>query len=261
MPDAATFDPAAFQQVLRTAAIGRFLVYRPSVETTMTLARREAAEGAPHGALVLADEQTAGRGRRGRTFLSPPGENLYFTLVLRCPPPVHRLLPVAVPLAVCRAITAGGVDAAIKWPNDIWAGGRKLCGMLIDAEAGSEGLLAFPGIGIDVNGDPTLLPGLRGIATSLRRELGRPVSREQLLAGVCNELEAALAAPFASLVDAYRRLSLVLGRPVLVTAGDTTYEAVAEDIAEDGSLVVRHPGGHTSTITAADVSLRPAGTG
>ena len=139
----------------------------------MTIARREAEEGAAHGTVVLAEEQTAGRGRKGRSFFSPAGENLYVTFILRCEPAIHRRLPVIIPVAVCEAIRDEGVDALIKWPNDIWVGQRKMAGMLIDAEIGSDGPIAFPGIGINVNGDPTINPDLRDIATSLRREVGR----------------------------------------------------------------------------------------
>ena len=254
------FDPSAFQSALTTRAIGRFLVFREVVDSTMVLARREADEGAPHGTLVLAEEQTAGRGRKGRSFQSPRGENLYFTLVLRTPIEVHKRLPVAVPLAVSRAVTALGVEAAIKWPNDIWAGGRKLSGMLIDAELSSAGGVAMVGIGINVNGDPTAIPELAEIATSLRRELGRPVSREHLLATLCNELEALLVLPVDALVTEYRQASLVIGREVVVTpVTGAPYGAVAESIAEDGSLVVVTSGGRRESLNAAEVTLRPAG--
>jgi BirA family biotin operon repressor/biotin-[acetyl-CoA-carboxylase] ligase len=255
----AAFDAARFQAELATTAIGRFLSYRTSVDSTMVLARREADEGAPHGTLVLAEEQTAGRGRRGRGFHSPAGENLYFTLILRVEPPNQGRLPVAVPLAVCRGIRAEGVDARIKWPNDIWVGKRKLSGMLIDAESGADGFVAFPGIGINVNGDPTLIGELKDTATSLRRERGHPVLREALLARICNELEAAMAMPSDALVAAYRESSMVLGCDVVVSpAVGQPYEAWAKEIADDGSLVVVRRDGGAETVTAADVSLRPA---
>jgi BirA family biotin operon repressor/biotin-[acetyl-CoA-carboxylase] ligase len=253
------FSAPAFHEALTTRAIGRSFLYRTSTPTTMVLARREAEEGAPHGTLVLAEEQTAGRGRRGRSFYSPPGENLYFTLVLRQGMEAHRRLPVAVPLAVCAACAAEGVEARIKWPNDIWVGERKLSGILIDAEVGGAEAIAFPGIGVNVNGDPTLNPELRDIATSLRRELGRPVERERLLARICNELELALGMPEPELIARYRAVSIVLGRRVAVApAGKTLFEAVAEAIAEDGSLVVRHDDGTAETVRAADVTVRPA---
>lgn len=253
------FDEPAFRAALATETIGRQLVYREIVDTTMVVAREEAARGAGHGTLVLAEEQTAGRGRRGRDFHSPPGENLYFTLILRLDAAAAGRLPLAVPVAVCEAVRLCGVEAQVKWPNDIWAAGRKLGGMLIDAETVAAGVVAYPGIGINVNGDPTVIPELREIATSVRRELGAPVSREALLAGVCNGLEANIASPAAEMVARYRRLSLVLGRRVVVNpARGEVYEGTAASIADDGSLVVRRSDGGTETVTAADVSLRPA---
>jgi len=254
------FAPALFQQLLTTEDVGRFLLYRVSTETTMTIARREADDGAPHGTLVLAEEQTAGRGRRGRTFASPSGENLYFTLVLRVPLEVHARLPVILPVAICSAVRHEGIDARIKWPNDIWVGQRKLSGLLIDAELRPGGPLAMPGIGINVNGDPTSIPELATSATSVRRELGYTVVREALLARICNELERLLAEPPETTLAHYTELSMILGRDVVVTpANGEPFTATAEAIAPDGSLVVVRPNGTRETLTAADVSLRPAG--
>jgi BirA family transcriptional regulator, biotin operon repressor / biotin---[acetyl-CoA-carboxylase] ligase len=253
------FDPVAFQNALNTTSIGRFLIYRPETETTMTIARREAEEGAPSGTLVLAEHQTAGRGRRGRSFFSPATDNLYFTIVLRCSAIQQRRLPIAVPLAVCKACRDVGVDALIKWPNDVWIGSRKVAGMLIDAEQSTTGAIAFPGIGINVNGDPTTRPELAGIATSLARELGRSISRELLLAAICNQLEAEVDAPEESLIADYRSHSLVLGRPVHITpVGGRPFEAEATAIASDGSLIVTCADGTSHTLTAAEVSLQPS---
>jgi len=252
------FSFETFQRELDTPYLGRTMVYRAVTETTMTLARREADEGAPHGTLVLANEQTAGRGRRGRSFVSPPGENLYFTLVLRYPIELHRRLPVALPVAVARALRAEGLEALIKWPNDIWAGERKVCGMLIDAEVSADGCLALAGIGINVNGDPSLSPELAGIATSVGLELGHPVAPEPLLAHVCNELALALRLEVPALLGAYRKLSMVLGQEVLICpANGEPYPAVALSIEDDGALCVRRPDGRTETVVAADVSIRP----
>jgi BirA family biotin operon repressor/biotin-[acetyl-CoA-carboxylase] ligase len=255
------FDLARFQSALTTGAIGRHVTYRAVVETTMDVARQLAAAGAPDGALVLAEEQTAGRGRRGRGFYSPAHDNLYFTLILRGAARRFRTLPVAAPLAVCVACAAEGVAARIKWPNDVWCGERKLSGMLIDMETAGDASVAFPGIGINVNGDPAANPGLAAIATSLARELGRPIDRETLLARVCNELERALALPPANLHADYRTLSMVLGRRVTVTElSGAAYDALARDITPDGALLIERPNGTRDTITAADVSVRPAST-
>ena len=257
MPQPPAFDAGRFAASLHTAALGRDFRYVLETPSTMDLARTAAAEGAPHGALILAEAQTAGRGRRGRGFFSPPGGSLYFTLILRPSPDDYGRLPLAVPLAVCRACAREGVDARIKWPNDIWVGERKLCGMLIDGETGPGGLVAYAGIGINVNADPTADPELRDTATSLARELGREVAREPLLARICDELEAAIAAPVSELVDAYRAVSLVLGRLITVEESGGAYEARAVGIAPDGALVVEREGGERLTVLAADVSVRP----
>lgn len=257
-PDA-RFDPAAFQSGLTTASVGRYLLYRSITASTMDLAAREAHEGAPHGTIAFAEEQTAGRGRRGRSFYSPAGRNLYFTLVLRCPIEVHRRLPLIVPVAVCAAIQAELPTARIKWPNDIWIGDRKAAGMLIDAELTPSGAIALPGIGINVNADPTVVPELSAIATSLARELGREVAREPLLARICNELEQLLEATAGHVLQEYRARSSTLGRRVLVSpVGAAPFEGIAVAIEDDGSLVVERPDGTAEVVTAADVSVRPA---
>ena len=256
--DTAAFSAASFDAELATASVGRFLVYREVVDSTMAVARREADDGAPHGTLVLAEEQTAGRGRRERGFFSPPAENLYFTLVLRLPLDAHRRLPVLVPVAVCDAIRDEGVDARIKWPNDVWIGELKVCGMLIDAELRADGALAMPGIGINVNGDPAANPELAGIATSIARAGGHAVGREALLARVCSNLERWLAASPEALLKRYRELSLVLGRSVTVhPAGGEPWEGSAEDLDHEGGLLVRRTDGALETVLAADVSVRP----
>lgn len=257
MPDSPAFDTDGFATALRTASLGHDFRYVRETSSTMDLARDAAADGAPHGSLILAEEQTAGRGRRGRGFFSPPGGSLYFTLVLRPSREEYARLPLAVPLAVCRACAHEGVDARIKWPNDIWVNERKLCGMLIDGETGPAGLTAYAGIGINVNADPTADPALRDVATSFSLELGREVAREALLARICDELEAAITAPEARLVEAYRAVSLVLGRRVTVEESESAYEARALDIAPDGALVVERDGGQRLTVLAADVSVRP----
>ncbi|MXY88668.1 MAG: biotin--[acetyl-CoA-carboxylase] ligase [Dehalococcoidia bacterium] len=259
MPDSSTFDASRLSAALHTASLGRDFRYFPETSSTMDLARDAAAADAPHGSLILAEQQTAGRGRRGRGFFSPPGGSLYFTLILRPSREQYARLPLAVPLAVCRACAHEGVDARIKWPNDIWVNERKLCGMLIDGETGPGGLIAYAGIGINVNADPTADPTLREVATSLSLELGREVPREELLARICAELEAAIAAPEGELVASYRAVSLVLGRRVTVEESEGAYEARALDIAPDGALVVERDGGERLTVLAADVSVRPEG--
>jgi BirA family biotin operon repressor/biotin-[acetyl-CoA-carboxylase] ligase len=234
------------------------MIYRQSVGSTMDVARRELDEGAPSGTIVLAEEQTAGRGRQGRSFHSPAGENLYFTLLLRLATESAACLPLVVPTAIADACCEStGLDARIKWPNDIWIGGLKTCGMLIDAVSGPEGVAALIGIGVNVNGDPTEVPELRGIATSLRRESGSMVDRERLLAGICNGIETWLHTPALALATRYRQLSLVLGRPVTVTAFGRIIEGDVAAVEDDGSLVLSLADGSRERFAAGEVSLRP----
>ena len=258
LSDAPLFDDERFAASLETSALGRRFHYEREVPSTMDLARELAAAGAPHGTLILAETQTAGRGRRGRDFYSPPGGSLYFTVILRPAQPVYARLPLSVPLAICRACNGEGVGALIKWPNDIWVGERKLSGMLIDGESGPAGATAYVGVGINVNADPTALPALRQSATSLARELGREVARETLLARVCDELEAAMAEPVAALREAYRGVSLVLGRAITVEEAAGGYSAIARDIAPDGALEVELADGTRRRVVAADVTVRRA---
>jgi BirA family biotin operon repressor/biotin-[acetyl-CoA-carboxylase] ligase len=225
----------------------------------MDIARELAADPTAHGAVVLADEQTAGRGRRGRPFYSPPGDNLYFTVVLRVAPVQASVLTLAVPLAAVEGVRIYCPSAAIKWPNDVWIGERKCCGMLIDAESNGAEITALVGIGINVNGDPGQNPELAGIATSLALARGDVIPREILIAAVLNNLESNLAEAPESLVDRYRQASNTVGRMVRVapTAGPA-FEGFAEDIDARGALVVRRTDGAIVAVEAADVSLRHA---
>ena len=218
-------DLDSFRRQLSTRELGRDVRYHESITSTMDEARDQASRGAPHGAMVIAEEQTAGRGRRGRQFYSPARENLYFTLVLRLPLAVHRRLPIVLPLAVARAIRAEGADARVKWPNDIWINDRKVCGMLIDGEV------------------------VRNL---------QPVIGVRVLANICNELEALLDARLPELISEYRELSCTLGRAVTVSpSGGEAFEATALSISDDGELMVRRSNGLVEAINAADLSVRP----
>lgn len=253
------FDTQRFRAALTTRSIGHGFHYREQVGSTMDEAATLAREDAPDGTLVFAEEQTSGRGRRGRAFHSPPGENIYFTLVLHLPAADLAKASVAVPLAACDACRAAGADAAIKWPNDIWVGERKVCGMLLDSSLSAGDVTLLAGIGINVNGDPRQNPELADIATSLRLATGAHVDRETLLANLCNNLEANLDTPWVDLLPRYRERSLVLGRTVTVTETNAApYEATAVDLSSEASLVVELPGGERHTVNAADVSVRPA---
>jgi BirA family biotin operon repressor/biotin-[acetyl-CoA-carboxylase] ligase len=244
---------------LETAFCGRRVVYYSSLGSTMDEARREAEAGAPEGTAVIAEEQTAGRGRFGRNWVSPAGQNLYVTLVLR-PDVAHlRVLSMVSPLAVCRAIdSVSAVRPMIKWPNDIVVGGKKLAGVLIEGEVtGEEPRYALVGIGINVNyrvDDPSI----SSIATSLINEAASAVSREALLAALMNayeELYQQSAASLSEVHDGWRGRLETLGRQVTVTFGDEKHEGLARDVDGEGNLLLRTASGQVLTLEAGEVSL------
>jgi len=255
----APFDVSRLHGLLRTAAFGRNLIFEPSVGSTMDLARDAAHHGAAEGTVALADEQTAGRGRLGRSWLTPAGANLAFTIVLRPPAYALRQLAMIAPLAAAHAAEEAGVGVTLKWPNDVQAGGKKIAGILIESELDEAGVCAaFVGIGLNVNFDPRSNEAIRDIATSMAVELGRPVDREPLLASLLLEFERlyAQARDGGSVRDAWRARLATLGQHVTATMPSRTVEGVAEDVGEDGSLIVRTVSGERVVVEAGDVTLR-----
>jgi len=248
------------EQQLTTAFVGRRLIHVASAPSTQDVARSEAEGGAPEGTVVLAEEQTAGRGRLGRSWVSPAGTNLYLTLILR--PSLERLrsLGIVTPLAVAQALEeATGLSPRIKWPNDVLVAGRKLAGVLIDTElSGQTPGYSLVGIGLNVNLDVRAVPEIAAIATSVRQELGHEVSREEMLAALLGHFEVLyVKAQRGTAVHAAWRSRLeTLGRQVRVTVGGRVEEGLAEDVDAEGSLILRRADGSRATIAAGEVTLR-----
>ena len=232
--------------------------------STNDLARALAAQGAPEGTLVLAEEQTAGRGRLGRAWLAPRGTSLLFSLLFRpalLPSQAFRLAMLC-SLAAARAIeTVTALPIHLKWPNDLVLRGQKLGGVLSESSFTGERLdFVIVGLGLNVNLDVSTLPEIAATATSLSAALGRPVARLPLLQRLLQEIEAgygdvvqgeALRAAWAA------RLS-TLGQMVRVTGG-TEEEGMAEGVDADGALLLRRADGTLGRITVGDVTLRPTG--
>lgn len=233
--------------------------YRAVLGSTQDLARELARAGAPEGTVVLAGRQTAGRGRLGRSFVSPRG-GLYLTVVLRPALEHIRPLPIVAALAVARGLEqVAGLRTALKWPNDVLVGGRKVCGILLESELTGQTVdYVLVGIGVNVNADMSAYPEIVATATSAAVEAGRGVSREALAAAALNELEELYLAVQAGqrVQDEWRARLETLGRQVQVTCGQTVEEGVAEDVDSDGSLILRRPDGSRVTIVAGDVTLR-----
>ena len=250
-----TFTAAAVQALLRTQEFGRRLHLLDQVDSTNRVCAAFAQQGEPHGTSVVAERQTAGRGRMGRSWFSPPREGLYCSVLVR-PSDLNsdRLswIPLVSALAAARAIkTAASIDVRLKWPNDLLHGERKLGGLLCEASSQpvSGVTSAAPpfvviGIGINVNTPRGSFPReLQDIATSLAVASGGPVDRVQLLAVLLNELEYAWdslrVSPITALMSEYGQWCATIGRHIRVDLpGDQRLEGVADSITAEGSLRV-----------------------
>jgi BirA family biotin operon repressor/biotin-[acetyl-CoA-carboxylase] ligase len=206
--------------------IGLPHVHHRATDSTNERAKRLAAAGAPHGTLVTADEQSAGRGRQGRTWTAPAGHALLLSLVVRGLQERHALLPLAAAVAVCEACErSAGVGCAIKWPNDVWIERRKVSGILIEGRP-QEGW-AVLGIGINVS---TLeFPSdIAETATSLALAAPPGPSRTEVTAALLVSLEALLAAPAPDVLARWRERDALLGAPVAWDGGRGTGAGVTD---------------------------------
>jgi BirA family transcriptional regulator, biotin operon repressor / biotin---[acetyl-CoA-carboxylase] ligase len=193
-------------------------------DSTNERAKELAVRGAPHGTLVTADEQSAGRGRQGRAWTAPPGSALLMSLVLR---DAGEMLPLTAAVAICDALPA---DCEIKWPNDVWVDRRKLAGILVEGRP-QQGW-AVLGVGLNVH--TTEFPAeLQGVATSLRLA-GVDTDVEAVLAKVLRSLDRWLAAPAATVLEAWRERDAIRGETVRWASGEGT----AAGIDDSGALVV-----------------------
>jgi len=250
---------ALISEGLDTRLLGRRVLYYPRLRTTMDTARREALRGTPDGTVVVAGEQTAGRGRLKRTWLSPRG-NLALSVVLYPERDhVHSLTMVA-SVAAARSIeVVTGLAPELKWPNDVLLGGRKICGILVETSLRADRVdYAIVGIGVNVNLEPAAFPELPPATTSVSREAGREVSRLDLLRSLLRELDRLYLAESAgeAVYREWRDRLVTLGKPVRVTSPGITLEGTAESVGPDGSLLLRLPDGTLERVLAADVTLR-----
>lgn len=251
-----------------TECVGRELRCFDEVGSTNTYAKQIALSGAADGTVVVANSQTGGRGRLGRTFQSPKDKGIYLSVLLRPELPPERLLAVTAltGVAVCSAVEqVCGIRPQIKWTNDLVLGGKKLCGILTEMSLeGESGRLQYLVIGIGVNvlyGPEDFPPEVRPMATSLLQELGRPVSRPALAAAEIAELDKLYAAlrsgRTAPYLDEYRRDCVTLGKEVQILRPDGSREHVtALDIDDQFGLVVRRDDGTSAVIRSGEASVR-----
>jgi BirA family biotin operon repressor/biotin-[acetyl-CoA-carboxylase] ligase len=228
---------------------------RETAPSTNDELRQLAEGGAAEGLVLLALQQTAGRGRRGATWFSPPGESLAFSILLRPEEPkaLWPRLALAAGLAVAEAAESFGPSTGIKWPNDVWIGRRKLAGILV--EAGKD--FAIVGIGFNVNstGFP---PEVSEIATSLRIETAHEHPRHEVLAAVIHSFcrrYRGIGRDFDHLLDAVRQRCVLNGHHVSLTTSSGPRQGVVEGIAPGGELLLRTVSGLERLMQADEIRI------
>ena len=239
--------------------------FLPQVDSTNDYLKNRAAEGAPYGTAALSDYQTGGHGRRGRSFLSPPGVGLYLSILLRpeCPPTQLMHLTCAAGVAMCNAIEESvGFRPGIKWTNDIVYGRRKLGGILTELILNSQGIAEGCIIGIGINCTQQLSdfpPELRDMAGSLTMITGSPISRGLLAASMLDclyRMNTILISGREEILTRYRRDCVTLGQEVCLVRGEEVRHGLALDIDPSGALLVRLPDGQVEAVNSGEVSVR-----
>ena len=254
--------PSQVLPLLKTKEFGRSYFYLPETVSTNLLAGEQARKGAPHGCLVVAETQSGGRGRRGRSWVSPSG-GIWMSLVLRprMEPSRAPLQTVLAAVALREALEGEGIKGSIKWPNDILCSGRKVSGILTEIQTGEEGIRHLVvGLGINANFSGRQLPeDLQSRSGTLLDLLGRPLDRSQFLAGFLRIWEAyyrrSTQAGYHEVLQEWRRDNCTLGRRVHLDTGTRRVTGRAVDIHQEGGLLVEEASGRRELFLAGEVTL------
>ncbi|MFD2612052.1 biotin--[acetyl-CoA-carboxylase] ligase [Paenibacillus gansuensis] len=253
------------QRDLTTRTIGRTIRMLDTVDSTQRVAREWVAAGAEEGSVVLAEGQTAGRGRMERKWHSPQGKGIWMSLILKPTVPIHFLpqLTLLTAVALCRAVKQTiPVECGIKWPNDLLIGGRKTAGILLESSAEDERLrYVIAGIGVSVNlTEEDYPPELREIATSLRIAAGHAVDRTELLQTFFKQFEDLydlyLQQGFGPIRTLWEASSITIGRKVSVRSASGDITGLALGIDEHGALLLQLDDGNIKPVYSGDVEAR-----
>lgn len=260
-PDVMTAEEV--ESLLDTEWAGKPVVYYPETDSTNIRIRHLGAEGAPHGTLAVADRQTAGRGRRGRTWESPGGSCIYMSILLR-PDLAPEKAPMLTLVMAC-GVAEGIMDCAdvkvqIKWPNDIIVSGKKLAGILTEMSTQVD-YINHVTVGVGINVNVQNFPEEIQTAASLLSETGTQTKRAPVIAAVMKHFEENYkifmqTEDMSGLMKKYSSLLVNQGREVLILEKDAEYKAYAEGINQKGELVVRREDGTVENICAGEVSVR-----
>ncbi len=264
LPEDEVFGQNELESRMKTEWAGHPITFYSEIGSTNVQAKLDAENGAPQGALLVADMQTAGRGRRGRTWNSPAGINVYFTLILKpdYAPDKASMVTLLMALAVAEGIRETcGIEAGIKWPNDIVVNGRKVCGILTEMSVERE-FIHYVVIGVGINvGIQEFAPELIASATSLEAECGKSVSKAGLIANVMRAFEKYYekfqsSTDLSGVLAEYNGLLVNRGREVRVLDPKGEFQGVAQGINSTGELLVSMEDGSVSRIYAGEVSVR-----
>jgi BirA family biotin operon repressor/biotin-[acetyl-CoA-carboxylase] ligase len=258
-------NPDAVKGGLGKSLFATHVVYHETLDSTNRLAKELATAGAAEGTIVIAEEQTTGRGRRGRSWLSPGRANLTFSILLRPALVADKVfsLTMILALACVEAVQKRtGLSCMIKWPNDLYAGGKKLSGILTEFAARDRRVeWVVLGLGLNVNwypaeGEETM----SHLATSIQAEIGKRVSRNELLVEILVQFEAyyndVLSGRIERVYERWNDFSLVLGKQVVIESDDTKITGKALRIDQDGALIIEDGEGKEQKIIHGEVSLR-----
>jgi BirA family transcriptional regulator, biotin operon repressor / biotin---[acetyl-CoA-carboxylase] ligase len=235
-----------------------------SLPSTNDLAKDLARQGYPEGSVLVAETQSAGRGRLGRVWESPPGTGIYLSVILRprLPPTELPKLTLSAAVAVVEAIAeATGLSTGIKWPNDILLAGKKLGGILTEMETESDQMShVVLGVGLNIN-TPVFPEHLTELATSLLSGTGRTYSRLAIVRALLRRLDTVygrfLGQKFPAILEAWRQAAVTLGRTVTVKQGGEEISGLALDVAPDGALLVETPGGGVERVISGEIQQAP----
>lgn len=261
-PDKLTLS--AISNALQGSAFGQQIKLLDTTTSTQEDIRRWAEQGAENGALVVSEEQTVGRGRQGRKWISPSGKGIWMSLLLKPNLPLADAsrLTLLSAVAVCRAIRqVTGINVGIKWPNDLLVNGKKICGILVES-AGEDGKIRYcvVGIGIDVNLVEADYPHeLLDVASSLKMESNQHYDRAQIIGAVIKEMELLmncfLEEGFSPIANLWEALSVTLGRTITVRTSQGELVGVAEELDSSGALQLRRQNGQIETVYSGEIYL------
>lgn len=231
------------------------VIFLPECGSTNDEARRLARKGARDRSVVLTERQTAGRGRRGQAWSCPPGEGLAFSLIIR--PQEASVLwsrfALAAGLAMAEGLDSFGLSAGVKWPNDVWVAGKKICGILVEADAG------FVVVGVGLNINVTEFPGnLAHPATSLALETGEIISREEVLITCLKRLDLRLdqiGTGFGDLLETWSTRCVLTGKDVRLDAGGVMKTGRVEGVSPQGELLLRMTVGLERILQANEIRV------